>query len=177
MTYLLSVDPGWSTGVVLGTYDDDSPFEVEKVWQIPGGVEALARWYYQTFWPVYGGLHFESVVEKFTPRPNGKFGLTLKSVEPLRCEGWLVGERVVEDYHTGSTEWQQPGEQYFAGGKTKVEKKKRQHQWLKEHDLYVTGKMVGAPDADDVRSTLAHALVKLRKQNHMPTLEHYFKES
>lgn len=70
--------------------------------------------------------------------------------------------------------WVSPPQQYFSGGDGKAKKKQAQHRWLKENGLYVTGKMVGCDNADDVRSAIAHAIAFLVRQKHRPTIEHYF---
>lgn len=112
----------------------------------------------------------EVIAEKFTSRGGGQgFALRTEHLEPLRIEGAMLALGL-------QPHWVSPPQQYFAGGKTKPEKKKAQHRWLKEHDLYVTGKMVDSPDADDVRSSIAHAIAYLVRQKHMPTIQHYFKE-
>ena len=70
--------------------------------------------------------------------------------------------------------WTSPAQQYFSGGEGKAKKKQAQHRWLKEKGLYVTGKMVGCDNADDVRSAIAHAIAYLVRSKHRPTIEHYF---
>lgn len=180
MTYLLWIDPGMSTGVALGRYSDTKPYELVKAWQIPGGLVGF-RDFFRSGQLLEPDIGDESVVgcEKFTPRPNAKGGgLPLKVVEPMRIEGWLVGEEILPDYPVDGTpaprEWQHPPAQYFAGGKDQPEKKKRQHAWLKEHDFYVTGSMLGQPNADDARSAIAHSIAFMRKLEHMPTLKEHF---
>ena len=111
----------------------------------------------------------EVICEKFTPRPNGKGGLTLASVEPLRIEGHLVGSGIMPDYPDKA--WRQPSSQYFmcpTRGMTLPEKKKAANKWLKDNGFYFTGRDVGCKDADDARSATLHALSYLRKF-HKPT--------
>lgn len=181
MSLLLWIDPGMSTGIALGTYSDDQPYTLEGTWQVGGGLRGLVEWWDSDAPGEVEMLYLGEIgVEKFTPRPHaGGGGLTLKTVEPLRIEGWLVGNRLIEDYpldgSSAPPQWQHPPLQYFAGGKTVAEKKKRQHAWLKEHGLYVTGKDVGQPNADDARSAIAHSIAFLRKF-HRPTQGHYFRE-
>ena len=118
------------------------------------------------------GVQF--VCEKFTPRQ----ALTLKSAEPLRIEGALVQMGIVPDYIQGekNPQWQHPPAQYFCGGQSLAEKKKRSRGFLKKHDLHLTGKMVGCKDADDAISARLHAFAYMRRIKHMPTLRHYFGE-
>lgn len=185
MTYLLSIDPGLSTGVALGQFDHDDGYwepchyQLVKAWQFTGGAVGLADWFRSGELERVGEDHTsydteERIVicEKFTARQP----LTRKMEESLRGEGWLVGQHVLPDYDVDPSVWPHPPAQYFAGGKDKNEKKRRQHAWLKEKGLYVTGKTLGQPNADDARSAIAHSIGWLRKREHMPTLKHYFKE-
>lgn len=202
MTTLISIDPGMSSGICVGTYSDTEPFQLTHVFQIEGGLRGFVknvRMIEETWgeycslsvaremfdlWNTYNfGSEDEEVVtegvvicEKFTPRPNGKGGLTLPSVEPLRIEGYLVGNGIMPDYP--DKHWRQPSSQYFmcpTRGMTLPEKKKAANKWLKENGFYFTGKDVGCKDADDARSATLHALSYLRKF-HRPTQEKYFKE-
>jgi hypothetical protein len=177
MTDLMWIDPGKSTGVALGRFSDDTPYELIRAWQIPGGVRGFTEWWY-----AHAGLHPEiRGCEKFTPRQNKGHNLTMAAVEPLRVEGWLVGEGYIEDYVEGTKQpvWQHPPAMYFSSpNRLPVEeKKKRMHAWLKATgELYVTGKTVGQKNADDARSAMAHSIAYMRGIRHMPTLRHYFKE-
>ena len=111
------------------------------------------------------------VVEKFTPRGDGEFNLTQKSVEPLRGEGVLIG-RGFEPF----IDWAQPSQQYFMGNSALplAEKKKLSREFLKLHGLHLTGSMVGQPDADDAISAELHAIAWLRRKRHMPTMVEMF---
>lgn len=191
INYVLSVDPGYSTGIALLGYDEKTPAWLEEAWQFSGGVDGFKRWWQNhaeygygnlegwnlggvrasAYWNVEDGL-ITRIAEKFTPRPNEKFGLTLRSVEPLRLEGILVWEGFLPDYDPKVKEWRQPALQYIAGGKDKAEKKKRLHKMLKDTDYYVTGSTVNAPDADDARSAIGHGLgYIIREVKHKPTFE------
>ena len=213
MTTLISIDPGMSSGIAVGTYSDTEPFQLTHVFQIEGGLKGFVKnvRLIEEEYALWGSLHIgrksfnlwdtlysgcvcgsedddcdcpfdvaeeygDVICEKFTPRPNGKGGLTLASVEPLRIEGHLVGSGVMPDYPDKA--WRQPSSQYFmcpTRGMTLPEKKKAANRWLKENGFYFTGKDVGCKDADDARSATLHALSYLRKF-HRPTQEKYFKE-
>lgn len=184
---LISIDGGMSTGISVGTYSDTEPYRLTHSFQIGGGVEGFLS---QTTFRIDEdeGVDFVNlrdvritpnhmcpenttlIAEKFTARGGGQgFALRTEHLEPLRIEGAMLAMGL-------NPHWVSPPQQYFAGGKSKPEKKKAQHKWLKEHDLYVTGKMVDAPDADDVRSSIAHAIAFLVRERHIPTMKHYFKE-
>lgn len=65
--YVLSIDPGVSTGIALLSFEEDSPAELVQGWQFTGGVSALNRWvkdhWRESGWdsyndePQYPGLH------------------------------------------------------------------------------------------------------------------------
>lgn len=169
MGALISIDPGVSSGVSVFTFSDTSPAELKDTLQFTGGAEAL----YSNLEGLnerYGGADY--VCEDFQARPQQGFGYTTKSLEPLVCIGGLIALGIIS--RGNKRQLQSPILQYFAGGKSKAEKRKAQHKWLRENGLYVTGKMVDAPDADDVRSSMAHAIAWFRRQNHTPTIEKYF---
>lgn len=42
--YLLSIDPGVSTGIALLSFEEDSPAELVQGWQFTGGVVGLTSW-------------------------------------------------------------------------------------------------------------------------------------
>lgn len=42
--YVLSIDPGLSTGIALLSYEEDSPAELVKAWQFTEGVIGLISW-------------------------------------------------------------------------------------------------------------------------------------
>ena len=200
MTTLISIDPGISSGICVGTCSDTEPFQLTHVFQIEGGLKGFVknvRLVEETrgeygflsvsremfdLWDTHRmGSEDEEVVkegevicEKFTPRPNGKGGLTLASVEPLRIEGHLVGSGVMPDYPDKA--WRQPSSQYFmcpTRGMSLAEKKKAANKWLKDNGFYFTGRDVGCKDADDARSATLHALSYLRKF-HKPTQLAFF---
>lgn len=218
MKTLVSIDPGVSSGIAVGTYSDTEPYRLVKAFQVEGGLtgilknlrlieEDFGEWGVLRVGPLTGEsisvdlwdtednpdwdpdgeeMNFEVtshtgtvIAEKFTPRSGGGFSHTQASTEPLRIEGALIALGVLPDYRIGKSNprWQQPKEMYFAGGEDLSTRKKRAHAWLKNHDLYVTGKDVGCKDANDARSAMLHAIAYLRKQKHLPTLEHYFKGS
>ena len=203
MKTLISIDPGMSTGISVGTYSDTEPYKLTHFFQIEGGLEGFlknVRHYDDTddfssggtcfsvesqtgewrdgcclwFGDILGQDEIESpvfLVEKFTARGGGQgFALRTEHLEPLRIEGAMLAMGL-------KPHWVSPPQQYFAGGEGKAKKKQAQHKWLKEKGLYVTGKMVDSSDADDVRSSIAHAVGWLMRQKHRPTINYYFKEN
>lgn len=189
MTTLVVIDPGLSSGICVGEYSDTEPFQPTHAFQIEGGLTGFFRdfkvqkdfeygmndlWIRNTCVDMWDRDAVQFVCEKFTPRQS----LTLKSAEPLRIEGALVQMGIVPDYVQGekNPQWQHPPAQYFCGGQSLTEKKKRSREFLKKHDLHLTGKMVGCKDADDAISARLHAFAFMRRIRHMPTLRYYFGE-
>ena len=177
MTYLLSIDPGVSTGVVLGHYHERCPYAPIGSWQVSGGVKGFLDWWNEAgFSDEEGWLipEFTTICEKFVPLNNKGFSHTLKSVEPLRIEGMLVAYGVMPDYLPETFDiWPRASSLYFMGGANKAEKLKRSRAWLKEQGLLLTGKDVGQPNADDAVSATLHAFAYLLRQRHLPTMKHY----
>ena len=158
--YILSIDPGLSSGVALLKYTDETAPELGQGWQFKEGAEGLREWLNSQPIHLLFGAHV--IAEKFSARNNGGFSYTTASLEPLRCEGLLLSRDLPDEYV-------QPPQQYVFGGKGKAEKRRRQHKFLKDSGFYRTGKDLDAPDADDFRSACAHALSYLMRTGHKPT--------
>lgn len=189
--YVLSIDPGISTGVALLSYEPDSAPKLEEAWQFTGGAMALKRWLQSYPLPLkfsgsgiysaLGGFKWKSpklsvVAEKFTARNTKGYAYTTASMEPLRGEGVLIALDLMPDYSPKEKRWRDPGLQYLAGGKDLADKKKRQHKFLKDIGFYRTNK--DFPDspskdgADDFRSAASHGLAYLAREiHHKPTFE------
>lgn len=198
--YVLSIDPGISTGITLLSFEVDSPAELVQGWQFTGGVAGLIGWLnehwtndhwdsynderaYPTLWT--GGLYFRAsdegdwperrvriITEKFTARNTRGFSYTTASLEPLRGEGALIALGLMPDYTLAEKRWRDPSLQYFSGGSGKAERKKLQHAFLKANGFYRTGKDFGTADADDFRSATAHGINYIaRELKHRPTFD------
>lgn len=178
--HILSIDPGKSSGIALGTFNDTEPYSLVNTWQFGGGLIGLRGWvvsraFYDSYsdgeWVgkgIPGGV--TTICEKFTPLQNTGFNLTLDSVEPLRGEGYLVGVGLMPDYP--DPVWRRPNEMYLYGGKTLPEKKKRAYKFLKDNGMHLTGKTVGQPDAFDARSATLHGISYVMKVlGHKPTYQ------
>ena len=180
--YVLSIDPGLSTGVALLSYGEDSPVELVEGWQFTGGVAGLIQWVERYYRGPSWGWQFSPggrpyfpvrvVAEKFTARNTKGFSYTTASLEPLRGEGALIALGPMPDYTLAEKRWRDPGLQYFVGGSGKAERKKRQHAFLKANGFYRTGKDFGTADADDFRSACAHGVNYIaRELKHRPTFD------
>lgn len=186
--YLLSIDPGKSSGLALLAYDDDSAPVLEAAWQFGGGLAGVRSWLGKSVTPLrLSGTPFHgmagvprftaggiTICEKFSPRPSNVTGFqqSLDTVEPLRVEGMLVDREIMPDYAPKVKTWRSPSQQYLVGGKDKADKKRRMHKFLKDNGYYRTGKDFGMADADDARSAIAHGINYLiREVKHGPSYQ------
>lgn len=168
--YVLSIDPGVSTGTALLSFEGDSPAELVEGWQFSGGVKGLLEWHYNDFDVTLYRKGLIVIAEKFTARNTRGFSYTTASLEPLRGEGALIALGLMPDYTLADKRWRDPSLQYFSGGTGKAERKKRQHAFLKANGFYRTGKDFGTADADDYRSAAAHGIAYVaRELKHRPT--------
>lgn len=186
MKTLISIDPGKSTGIAVGTYSDTEPFKLTHVFQIEGGVEGflekVTSYYDERGWPEdrleIGPEVFDLsdtgdkgsitvIAEKFSARGSAnKFAYKTGDLEPLRVEGAILALGITPT-------WVSPASQYFAGGESN-NPTTNAHRWLKANGLHVTGKDVNCKDANDARSAILHCISYLRRQNHIPTLQRFF---
>lgn len=165
MTTLLTIDPGLSTGIAIGTYSPTEPYRRIASFQPRGGVAGLVDWWRHEH-PEYD----EIVCERFSARQ----ALAHDAVEPLRVEGWLIGQGIMPPYPAPG--WQEPAEMYFMANQSDplTLKRKKAQDWLKRFGLWTTGRQFAHTDGADVNSATLHAIVALRRSEHMPTLRAYF---
>lgn len=196
--FVLSIDPGVSTGIALLSFEEDSPAELVEGWQFTGGVQGLLSWFIQNVsngidLGVFVGARFDPspvswwlreteeentqvIAEKFTARNTKGFSYTTTSLEPLRGEGALIALGLMPDYTLAEKRWRDPKYQYLVGGKDKADKKKRMHAFLNDVGMRRTNK--DFPDsptkdgADDFRSACAHGVAYIsREMKHKPTFD------
>lgn len=192
MRYLLSVDPGKSSGLTLWTVPDTERAERIGAWQVEGGLAGFLGWVDRwicfpdesDIWPTdvpeveipgagIATVPFLCLSERFTPLQNQGFSLTSDAVEPLRIEGAMIALGMIPHYDEAPDQWQRPAQMYLYGGTNLADRKKRARAWLKERDLLLTGKDVGCKDAHDAVSSTLHALAWLRS-HHEPTRAHFW---
>ncbi len=177
MKYVLSLDPGFRTGIILGCYTDETPYERIEFWQVDGGLEGLIQWM-DVFWdyeyksfafPRHGlfvGFDLTKVCEKFVPI-RSKVARTFKTeeLEPIRIEGALrmeLGDGIV---------WQRSSAMVLAGGETPAERKRNSDDVLRNAGLWLTGKKdLGMSDANDANAAQKHAIAYMRSLKHEPTM-------
>lgn len=162
MTFLMTIDPGMSTGVTLGKYWETKEYERLEFWQVPGGLDGFHQWLKSRMndWNVWDSV---VVCEKFVPLPTPRSFKT-HDLEPIRIEGAVavLFRNVV---------WQRASAQVLAGGETPAQRKKNSDDVLRRMGLWTTGKQVGQKDANDVNSATKHAVSYLRSIKHEPTLK------
>lgn len=170
INYVMAVDPGKATGVAFGRYSITMPMEVIFTGIIGGGTYGFAEWLHNThdgrtiiendcsynFPENYDDLdyHMDVVCENFKLR-GGNFA---PDVEPLRIEG------VIMDHFGSVINWQAPADKSMIGD-----------DFLKKHDLWLTGKDVDHEDARDANDAMIHLFVHVMRIRHIPTLEAYWR--
>jgi len=162
MTRILSIDPGMSSGIALGTYSATEPYRRIASFQPRGGARGFADW-----WKAEQPEYDEIVCERFSVRQ----ALAHDAIEPVRVEGWLIGEGIMPPYPAPN--WQEPSEQYWSSGSLQ-QKKAVAQSFLKKHSLWATGKQFHHVDGADVNSATLHALAALRRSRHVPTIKAYW---
>lgn len=181
--YVLSIDPGVSTGIALLSFEPNAQAELVEGWQFTGAVVGLTGWLMENLVDetvilpngrVVTGVRI--VTEKFTARNTKGFSYTTASLEPLRGEGALIALGLMPDYSVGEKRWRDPKHQYLVGGTDLPDKKKRMHSFLNDVGMRRTNK--DFPDsptkdgADDFRSACGHGVAYIaRELKHKPTFD------
>lgn len=150
MTYLLSIDPGIATGIALGWYEQQHWYERIDCWIVKGGLDGFMHWYYAD--APGEALMAQWVSERFVLRDND----FVANTEPLRIEGAMIALGLNPVFQL------------------RTDKALCKDDVLKEHKLWVTGKMVNHTDGRDANDATIHALAYLKKQKHIPTLKQYW---
>lgn len=150
MTWLYTIDPGVATGIALGWYEETHAYDRTNVWIIKDGLSGFLDWF-EDDQPV-NPFNALWVSERFVLRDND----FVANTEPLKIEGALETLRLRPTYQL------------------RTDKALCKDEVLKEHGLWVTGKMVGHSDGRDANDATIHALAYLKKQRHLPTLKKYW---
>lgn len=163
MTRILSIDPGKNTGIALGSYSDESPYELLQRWQVHGGVEGFKAWWAGS--PSYDVL----VVEKFVLSGENDFAADLT---PKEIEGALCMALTPLEWH--HVVWQPRTDKarligYPKTADTKAKRQRVRFNFLKKHGLFAPG-----TENDDSNDAITHALVHLKVIMHRPTLMTYW---
>jgi len=152
MHKLLSIDPGYATGVSLWSVPDDEEIEREAYFLVSGGIDGFEEWWWSiaSYFPDETILVCESFIQDGrTPKVES---------DALQIEGFLRGVYGVENIT-----WQRNSMKNARNG----------DRLLKQHGLFLTGKQVGWKDGRDVNDSQLHALA-WAKNNHAPSQEYFF---
>lgn len=189
MTYLLSIDPGMSTGIVLGRFTN-TKYERLHYWHLEGGLPAFRDWHnahwmeahtvYGEEWyfpehrrePSFLPNQLTTVCEKFVPLPAPRT-FKVAELEPIRIEG-AVEALGMDPVWQRSSAMVLSNEGVTAGMTAKqktARRKKASDDVLRRAGLWLTGKQVGHTDANDVNAAQKHALAYLRSINHLWTIQ------
>jgi hypothetical protein len=177
VTYITWFDPGVSTGIVRGWFNEEHHYEPREMWQVPGGQEGLIEWLDDRGDWRFGFRGDIIGSEKFIPRPIPGGSHTLESTYPLVQEGLLVGRGIMPAYPHGN--WQPATSQVLrrSPDNDPVKNKKLSDELLQDLGLWLTGTDVDRPDANDVNSVTKHIIWFLtRTLKHKPTLEWVYGE-
>lgn len=179
--YLLSIDPGYSSAIVLLSYEKDTTPKLEYATQFEGGAEAVDSWVSRVQVEPHTGMNLfdlawvepeEVICEAFTARRNENFGYTTRSLEALPVIGVLVSRGLVD--RADKKRYRDPKYQYLVGGDSLEAKRKRQHRFLEDSGYLIDRKVIGTTlkDYNDARSACAHGLAYLaRELKHKKTFE------
>lgn len=171
MTSALMFDPGVSTGIVYGVWGERDHYESRGIWQIPDGTIGLDAWI-DRHWDLIRSVNIIGS-EKFVPRQIEGGSHTLESTYPLVQEGILIGRQVMPHYPLGH--WQMASCQYFVGGDTPEDRKRRMDDYLKRAGLWLTGSDVDAEDANDALSATRQMMYLVtRVVRHVPTIDWFY---
>ena len=189
MTYLLSIDPGMSTGIVFGQFEPTTPYERLGFWLVEGGLAGFLSWLWARYnpddsgwWKVrvfdpgidpYELQTMVKVCEKFVPLQSDRT-FRVDELEPIRIEGALeilLGEEPIWQRSAAMVLSQVGVRDTMTARQKAAARKKASDNVLREAGLWLTGKQVGCKDANDVNAAQKHAIAYLRSIKHKPTVE------
>jgi hypothetical protein len=179
MTYVMTIDPGMTTGLVLAHYGELEPLTILGKYEIEGGWNGLKHDVnFRT-----GMLDADEIVcEKFSPLPRV---FRLNELEPLRIEGGVDALADEVFYGDGTIRtvpiyWQVPGAMNIAGtnngGSTRAQKaaanKRAADDVLRAAGLWsLPSDSPEHGDSNDINSAMKHLVAHMRRIGHAPTLQ------
>ena len=164
MTKILSLDPGFSTGFALGFFDAITPYQLLDRGQVLNGADGFADWLLQG-----NALDVDVIVcESFRLLGKNKF---VADTIPLLLEGILWGMHAHPKSVIAQTPivWQSAADKatligYPDSADTPDRRQRLRFKFLAKHGLHAPGKR-----NDDSNDAICHALVYLKRREHMPT--------
>lgn len=168
--YVFAIDPGKATGVAMGRITDVEAVEMIYAGIIPGGTEGFIQWldltddgYYvarmdcEKYYPdEYAKMDYQ--VNVVSERFNARMNRFIPDLEPVRIEGVLM------DRYRKQVMWQEPLDKSLVGD-----------DFLKRHELWMTGSQVNHTDGRDANDALLHMFAYLMRRKHLPTLAYYWR--
>lgn len=162
MTLIWGFDFGEANGIALGEFSDDTPYAILDARIVPGGLIGFVEWWEDgPFAPIWQCGDEVIVAEKFKPIP----GKATVDISGIPQEGALYALMQREN-PAWKPHWQTADAKQKAGWYDAI---------LKEHGLWKTGSDVNWKDGRDANDAIIHSLEYLRRIEHRPTLEKYFK--
>jgi hypothetical protein len=146
MALVLSLDPGGTTGYAISSVTGETPLHIERSGQIKGGLKGFLDFH----WDVLEDMEFSAIIcESFTLR-EGIYGADLSPVSIIGALEAL--------YPTTEIFYQSPSLKILCSDDR-----------MKKLGVYEPGK----PHRNDA---VRHAVINLRNNKHIPTLEAGWKE-
>lgn len=149
-TRLISIDPGYATGVSYWLVPEDSFMERIDYELIVEGIDGFIQWW-NYYLPEAHTLVFEQYVDD---------GRASHELDAIMIQGLVAG---TWDLRGFSEVW----------WNRNVKKDNVGDKLLKQHGFWVTGSMVGWSDGRDVNDSMLHAL-DWGKTHHRPTQEYFW---
>lgn len=157
MNYVLSIDPGKTTGWAVGQYDEKTPYTVMDFGITHDGMDGFTTWWRRHTnrlegWGFFGDYELITVVvEGFALSGGNNFVANLDGVEII---GFLKG---VVDYLVIQK---------------RTDKALVHDDILKRNGMWYTGKQVGHTDGRDVNDAVIHGIVYAIRQKNQPTMKY-----
>jgi hypothetical protein len=152
MPQIVSVDPGFATGIAYGHYDDTTPYTLDNVITVPNEVIGVSELYFDDSW-AFGNHQIPVVIENYIMDHGPQDPIALQVIGFIR--GVTNAKEVIM--------------------RRRSDKAVVPDKVLKENGLWQTGKMVGWKDGRDANDAIIHGLGYVAfVLRHGPTLEKYY---
>lgn len=145
MPYVTGIDPGLTTGIAWGWYEDDRPLSIDAAsnFSVDEAIDVIRA-----------GRHTwgRVVFERFVLSGANKFTADLSAKVVEGAVRAIFDEKLIV--------WQLRADKALISDK-----------WQKDNGYWMTGKRANWTDGRDVNDAIKHILVWLLRNNHRPTIE------